>query len=296
MKSVRHAVVFALAVSALPACSVYEDDPIQQSAATPTPTPSPVPSPAATPTPTAAPAPSPSPTTTPTPTPAGSGSAKDCYAAVNSATGTKVDIVTKDTKNGTATASYTVQGAGTFNGKSATRVSFTVQNRTGTASSDSDTQGDNYAQYNDAAFRLTALGSEFTSQTSQGTIQTKLTIDPGRLDRFDMNPGDSYTQTYTATTEGSVSGFQFGPTSANITLKTTYLGQETITVPAGTFRTCKFQRDETISGGSGSGSGTTFEWHGAGASNNVVIKTERTDGGISELQSGSINNVPITGN
>lgn len=228
----------------------------------------------------------------------GTGSAKDCYASVNNVVGTKVEQVGRHTSaNGssaTATSSFTVQGPGTFEGKSATRVSFTVKNDSGNAAGNSDTEGDNYAQYDDAAFRLTALGSEFTSQTGQGPIASKLVIEPGLLARYDLNPGESYTQTFKTTVSGSFNGFQIPPTSSDVDLKTTYLGQETITVPAGTFKTCKFEKMETISGGAASGS--RLEWFGAGAAGSANIKAQGADGGIDELISLKINGTPITSN
>jgi hypothetical protein len=120
--------------------------------------------------------------------------------------------------------------------------------------------------------------------------------DPYQLQRFNLEPGDSYEQTY--------SQDEILPDTGNmITKKTTYTGRETITVPAGTFETCRF--DETITDSIVLGSITTdivssgTEWFGVG--NGLLIKgkgevVEPIAGGeeIIVLLSASINNVPVS--
>jgi hypothetical protein len=65
-----------------------------------------------------------------------------------------------------------------------------------------------------------------------------------------------------------------------------YLGQESVTVPAGTFNTCKFQVDN----------GDNTQWVAVGYST-VLVKSSVTDQSgstILELKAGTINGATIT--
>lgn len=219
--------------------------------------PSPGPSPAPTPDPTPSPNPTPTPTPTPTPGPVGGASAADCYNGAFETAGTKLDQTFQitDSSNGatlTTVSSTTVQGSSTFNGQAAIRSSYT-QDTTGSAPSSST--GNTYTR-NAGTARVETLGVEekSTATVSGYTANTDTTtkFDPANLRRFDLNAGDSYTQTYTVTTSGTVTAAGFSTpvnNSTSISEKVTYLGRESVTVPLGTFaNACKVLTESTAGG------------------------------------------------
>jgi hypothetical protein len=76
----------------------------------------------------------------------------------------------------------------------------------------------------------------------------------------------------------------FPNSSQTLTGTVKYLGRETVTVPAGTFETCKFEEDN----------GALLDWRGVG--NGLMIKkVENTPLGPQtfELKSGTVNGQPV---
>jgi len=92
-----------------------------------------------------------------------------------------------------------------------------------------------------------------------GTGKTVFTP-PKRDKRYSLAVGESASQTFTVTTTSNLPNF---PTSSTeLTGTARYLGRQRVTVPAGTFDTCKFDEDN----------GGYFVWWGVG--NGLMIKNE----------------------
>jgi hypothetical protein len=68
-------------------------------------------------------------------------------------------------------------------------------------------------------------------------------LTPALIARYSLKAGESFTQSYTNTTTGSASS------TTTTRLTTTFVGTESVTVPAGTFQACRWQ-DESASGSS----------------------------------------------
>ena len=106
---------------------------------------------------------------------------------------------------------------------------------------------------------------------------------PYRNRRYALDVGETDTHTFTSTTTGTFGGFTLPPTTSTSTETIRYLGRETVTVPAGTFQTCKFEID---------GVTTTWEIVGKG----LAAKTSSSSQGTTftlELTAGSINGAPV---
>jgi hypothetical protein len=101
---------------------------------------------------------------------------------------------------------------------------------------------------------------------------------PPALRRFDLNAGESYSQTYTARTSGTAGS------AANTTSFTrTFVGIETVTVPAGTFRACRFDETSTTAGATARSS----EWI---ASIGLSVRSlDRVNGAETVLESATVN-------
>ncbi len=150
------------------------------------------------------------------------------YSLVNKASG-------EETRSGTE---WTVTGRANFKGKQALR--FIIDT---TAPSDSsitsNTSG--YSVVDTAKKRETDLGGE-SEIFIDGVLSSTASAEnvPGILFRFDLKPGESYSQTYTTYLESNSGGFEDSSTSTE-TVKTTYIGVVKVVVPAGTFQACKFR-------------------------------------------------------
>ena len=107
----------------------------------------------------------------------------------------------------------------------------------------------------------------FTVDTQFRTVYSPAWVDA----RFTMNVGDTLVQTYTGTTTSTTPGLFGAPattTSNTVTTSMTirFLGIESVTVPAGTFNSCKFEEYETSSPANKS-----TIWFGVG--NGAIFKT-----------------------
>ena len=76
-------------------------------------------------------------------------------------------------------------------------------------------------------------------------------------------------------------------------MKTTYVGQESVTVPAGTFNACKFTEDATATFDGQTSTSTATTWMAVGSGQFLKSVSE---GDTNELVSASINGEPVTGN
>lgn len=182
-----------------------------------------------------------------------------CYdLALHDATGTRIVVVMQHSgiSTGTQTMDWLVKGPKTFEGQSAIetdfRISGTMTTQGQTASSDFTTTS--YGRATGSA-EFTSYGSQ-TSNTSNmpggftSTSATKTVYTPPWVSRvFGLAVGQSTTESSTAaittTTTLSGPGVTLPPTTTTTTttstMTTKFVGREQVTVPAGTYNTCKFE-------------------------------------------------------
>ncbi|KAF0812088.1 hypothetical protein IGB42_03365 [Andreprevotia sp. IGB-42] len=241
-----------LALLGLAACNSTDGDPF---APTPTPTPAPAatptPAPGATPTPTpGAPTPTPAPGSfTPTPAP---GAANDCANLALFQVGSKWTLNYQITglQTGTSVSTAEITQSTTFAGHSAleTKVDTTttytgLPAATTSVKSYSALQSGNVVEtYGNVAAITSPLAGTITS-----------TYTPPFLNRiWTLAVGESYSYQYNSVSVTQLTGLPDTTASSNVAGTVKYLGKESVSVPAGTFNTCKF---ELVSGTT-----TTTEW------------------------------------
>jgi hypothetical protein len=178
-----------------------------------------------------------------------------------------------------------------FKGNTARETESTVQARSqSNPEINSDSKTFSHTRLDGTTLKIFGVVTE--AQAQGFDITTTTSNDPPAEERFDLDPGQSYTQSYTTTQEGgSVGGLQIPATQTQFTVKTTYNGQESVTVPAGTFNACKFT-DETTATVSGQSS-TATTWLAVGSGQFLKSVSE---GDSNELISAAINGAPVTGN
>jgi hypothetical protein len=128
-----------------------------------------------------------------------------------------------------------------------------------------------------------SFGSTSETTTPFATSSKIVFSPPFRSKHYTLNPGESYTQTYNSITTSTLAGMPPTSTTSTVTHTERYLGQESVTVPAGTFNACKFEI----------GGLTSWEIVGKGITAKSV--TVDTTGGTTTLSltSGSINGSAI---
>ena len=217
------------------------------------------------------------------------GSAVACLNPLTDKAGTRVEHVYNSTNAAQGatvltTAVTDVLGKATFKGRQATESKSVVKARSATnpeINSDSITY--TYTGLADNNTTLLVYGVVPDATTESGvTVQATISQDPPKEDRFNLTAGQSYSHSYVQTTEtkSSFGGTQL-PTqtiTTNVVDNRTYVGRESITVPAGTFETCKFTQTTSFDGNN---SGTSTTWisvdHGffvksiAGDTENVIV-------------------------
>src|SRR5690606_29975588 len=103
--------------------------------------------------------------------------------------------------------------------------------------------------------------------------------------RFDLTAGETYEQNYSVNVSTRVMGFN-NKTSTAVALETTFLGIESVTVPAGTYQACRFRTDSTAD----NVTSTINEWFAVDSG--MFLKS--TEGSASNvLVSASINGADI---
>jgi hypothetical protein len=102
---------------------------------------------------------------------------------------------------------------------------------------------------------------------------------PPVITRFDLNAGESYTQTYSV----RVTAAGGGSTNTE-TRKTTFVGIESVTVPAGTFRACRFVDETTVLGVTTRGT----QWY-SGVVGTSVRTSDDAGTSVTVLESATIN-------
>jgi hypothetical protein len=210
-----------------------------------------------------------------------------CNSAYALPTGTTYDAVIAYSSNQppTLTSSGRVVGPSTYNGNAAIELS-------GTVSPTPQLSSRSFGVFNASTGVETTFGSivritlDASSMSEVTTIDTPATEDK----RYGLSVGQSFTQV-SAQQLSSVTTFNgvaLPPTTQTIsTTKTiTYLGQEVVTVPAGTFNTCKYS---VVVNGT---AGTETDWLMVGYG--AQVKAIDTSGVTSTLISLKVNGVAKT--
>jgi hypothetical protein len=172
-----------------------------------------------------------------------------------------------------------IDGTGIFQGTPATRMKL-EQRSGGELLASSLT----WFSINTGARQLRYYGSE--AETAQPPLTSAtVTLSPFKLNRWDLSAGQSFQQDYVSILEDS-SGFT---SSQTLEVKTTYLGTETITVPAGTYTACKVLEESVETGGSGTPERSSeTQWYAVG--NGILLRAE-SDDSFQEFVRGSIDGV-----
>jgi len=223
--------------------SSSSDDPTPEPTPDPTSDPSPDPSPVPTPDPN--PLPSPTPTAGPSPTPTpdpdpGGGSASHCFNPTLYTAGS-VYTLNERTTDGedvyNSSTTITVDGPFVFNGNTVTRLFGNVVG---------SIEGTGTFELYLTAENLRVLGYGASVEITEPVAASSTVVnEPAALDRYDLAPGQSYSQTYTEsfTVDGPFGPGQFTQT---VEFERTYVGRDTTRVPAGGFATCRFDQVETV--------------------------------------------------
>lgn len=261
----------------------------------PAPTVTPRPTSAATATPT--PLQTPFPTTTPTPEPTTSGtpgqddSAADCYNPMLYSSGSSysVNYIT-DANNSSISAEIhgNTTGEATFNNQPTIEISEEIS-RTGTANGtaiSSQSIFKTYFQPDDAAKSVGIVGADERGTNANGRSFTEMqTYEPPYEYRYDLEPGEGFTQVNNVTFDYGSSSF-----ATDLTTTMTFLGREIIEVPAGSIEACKFSVAQTADPNSGSPPYTYYIWVDVDSGIEVRILHDSED---RQLVSGSMNGRPV---
>lgn len=208
-----------------------------------------------------------------------------------------------------STADWVIAGPATYRGMETVELVIYPDNSERDAQNDITTFTDETHSYrvpDDANQTLRVLGAwtetdyRANQQDFRLYVYAETEYDPPpdyQLTRFNLEPGESYTTT-TVWRSRSLSRTNNDPATENrtegptieLTQTTTYLGREWVTVPAGTFETCRF--DFVISSETEGHQGT-----GEGTINYAVdygFRIRNTaENSISELVSATVNGVLV---
>ncbi|WP_370307417.1 hypothetical protein [Sinimarinibacterium flocculans] len=239
-----------------------------------------------------APTPTPTPTAAPTPTPTPNpttGSATDCLNTDLFAVGNRLNLTQQGSFDGEV---YTINQElmpmrqTTFNGNNAIEVA-------GELSEESNGEVFTFESFNQYVrvdgTTVKIFGVTFEETVDGTTFTGETTFEPPFENRYGLNPGQSYSQTNTITTTSTVNGQPFTSTFSE-TSQITYSGQESVTVPLGTFNACRFQENYSSEGTSGS----ITNWLAVGSG--IPLRSVYDDGEEVVTTAASINGTPVTGN
>ncbi len=176
----------------------------------------------------------------------GGTTAAACFGAASRTTGFTAQVVTGNSLDAAlnSTLNLRVNGPAVFQGQSATEI----QADTTTATLNTTTTTKSYGNANPTTGAYTDLGSVGVITGSVGGINTRTDVTtvytpPFTNLTFTLAVGQSVTQTATqTTTTTSTIGGVAGAPMTNVDTTTTvtqFIGQESVTVPAGTFNTCR---------------------------------------------------------
>lgn len=189
----------------------------------------------------------------------------------------------------TSTSKNTVKGTATFNGQSVMDIYSEV---TATGSAPSKSTQDNYFTIDNANMIEYYHGSVINvTEPAVAAGTTTLTLTPPMEDRFELGSNQSATQSYKIKTDASVMGYPYSQTSDHERTKR-FVGIETVTVPAGTFKACRYEESlKTTAVGT---TATEASTHWVAMGSGLEVKSVAGDS-TSELQSAKINCSAVTG-
>ncbi|WP_299022882.1 hypothetical protein [uncultured Photobacterium sp.] len=156
----------------------------------------------------------------------GGGSSADenaaaCFNETLFKVGSRYSIVTKEGNNDAERSSFSVMETTQFRGQQAIKVN------------------DEISGFN----TYYSLDSSDKSYSILGVMDgdTEWYYTPGQQNKFDLNAGESFEQTYTKITV-------LPEQTADVVFDSVnkFIGIETITVPAGTYKTCRFEAKNTV--------------------------------------------------
>ncbi|MDJ0879242.1 MAG: hypothetical protein QNI86_11565 [Halieaceae bacterium] len=138
---------------------------------------------------------------------------------------------------------------------------------------------------------VTTVGGEVETFTGSSTIISRTVYEPGLQSRFDLQPGEPFSQTVVATTTQSLGG-QETSVSAELEITGTYVGRQVITVPAGTFEACRYE-SVTISRVEGQPEfvSENTQWLAVGSGVTLRVRAEGLD--FQVLVEGTLNGVSL---
>lgn len=191
----------------------------------------------------------------PNPGPGPTGPNNGCFdLALSDTQGTRIVAVYdySGVTTGTQTVTTVVGGMTTFEGQQA-RLSTSTTTGTNTTEGETinvDTEIQSYARRTGDA-EVTHYGSMLTARTTMAgqtfNSTTRMVWTPPWLDRqYALGLGESYTSTQTVSVTSTVFG-QTTTSSSSYSENYKFAARETVTVPAGTYATCKFEMTDTSS-------------------------------------------------
>ena len=182
-----------------------------------------------------------------------------CYdLALNDATGTRIVVVMQHSgvSTGTQTMDWLVKGPKTFEGQSAIETEFrlsgtmTVQGQTATSDFTTTSYGRatgsaEFTSYGTQSSNSTSMPGGFTSTSTTKSVYTPPWVSRVFALAIGQSTTESSTSAITTTTSMSGGGVTLPPTTTTTTttstMTTKFVGREQVTVPAGTYNTCKFE-------------------------------------------------------
>jgi hypothetical protein len=210
--------------------------------------------------------------------------------ALYSVAGTRTALVYTSESGGTTQQVRqfaTVAPATTFNGRAASAINVReIVQASGSPSSEVRFDGTHYLALSDHQVQLLGTVSRYRHQGSM--VAQTIALDPPLSDLdFRLAVGSSSTSTYSVISASVAPVSGLGSASLNASSAVTFVGFETITVPAGTFPdACKFEQRLTT----GSPRITT-RWL---ARNSGVVLRVESGATTQTLASGTLNGVAIT--
>uniref|UniRef100_UPI003F883031 TapB family protein n=1 Tax=Arhodomonas sp. SL1 TaxID=3425691 RepID=UPI003F883031 len=221
----------------------------------------------------------------------GGGSATACFNPALLATGTQIFQEFSGTERETGESiTFTIQqivnGPTTFNGRTAIEVDQRVQG-TDTASGMTGS-GDvlSYEQVEQGRSTFRTVGTKSTFMSGGVSVINTIVNEPPSTLRFNLAPGERYTEEYTVTSSSDLGVGTPQETRSEHERTVTYLGRETVQVPAGAFEACKFRFEDQVTSFGQTTTNESLQWIAVDSGINVRVEDE---GVLAELVSGRIN-------
>ena len=181
---------------------------------------------------------------------------------------------------------WSVIGPQTFDDTQTTRVDFTFTTITDTDSAVVEEQ--HYVQVDAPAYLLADIGQIITAQADGVAYTERRRYQPARLQPYDLQAGESSEQQFTVVRENSLSG----TVSESVQLKRRFAGIETLTLPAGTFETCRFEIEESVASGRKATDAPVLREQWLDRNSGVIVKSIDAQG-VAELLQGEVNGDPV---